>query len=78
MKKDEFPKLLKEALEFHDLDLQFSTDLTKIEAFDSMSIMAIIAFVDENFSKRFTAKQLETITTVKSLMDLIGIENFSD
>lgn len=78
MKKEEFPTLLKEALEFHDVDLQISTDLTKIEAYDSMAVMAIIAFVDENFSKRITAKQLTTISTVRSLMELIGMENFSD
>lgn len=78
MKKEEFPNLLKEALELQDTDLQISTDLTKLEAYDSMAVMAVIAFVDENFSKRLTAKQLATITTVGNLMELIGMENFSD
>jgi len=77
MKKEKFLRLLKETLEFQDIDLQISTDLTKIEAYDSMSVMAIIAFVDENFSKRLTAKQLSTIQTVENLMELIGMENFS-
>lgn len=78
MKKQEFPSLLAEALEFQNIDLQLSTDLTKIEAYDSMAVMAIIAFVDENFSKRLTAKQLAGIKTVGNLMELIGLENFSD
>lgn len=78
MKKEEFLNLLKEALEFQDVDLQPSTDLTTIEAYDSMSVMSIIAFVDENFSKRLSAKQLSTIKTVDSLMELIGMENFND
>ena len=78
MNKEEFLRLLKEALEFQDIDLEISTDLTKIEAYDSMAVMAIIAFADENFSKRLTAKQLTTITTVSTLMELIGMENFSD
>lgn len=78
MKKEEFLRLLKEALEFQEIELQPSTDLTKIEAYDSMSVMAIIAFADENFSKRLTARELATIKTVASLMELIGMENFSD
>jgi acyl carrier protein len=78
MKKEEFLRLLTEALEFQDIDLQTSTDLTKIESYDSMAVMAIIAFVDENFSKRLTAKQLTTITRVGDLMELIGMENFTD
>jgi acyl carrier protein len=78
MKKEEFPGLLKEALELQDTDLQVSTDLTKIEAYDSMAVMSVIAFVDEHFSKRLTAKQLATITTVGNLMELIGMENFTD
>jgi acyl carrier protein len=43
-----------------------------------MAIMGVIAFVDEHFSKRLTAKQLATITTVENLMELIGMENFTD
>jgi acyl carrier protein len=78
MKKEEFPILLKEALEFEDTDLQISTNLTRLEAYDSMAIMGVIAFVDEHFSKRLTAKQLATITTVENLMELIGMENFTD
>ncbi len=77
MKKEEFLRLLKEALEFQDIDLQTATDLRKIEAYDSMAVMAVIAFVDENFSKRLTAKQLAAISTVGDLMELIGMENFS-
>jgi acyl carrier protein len=78
MKKEEFPTLLKEALEFEDTDLQISTNLTRLEAYDSMAIMGVIAFVDEHFSKRLTAKQLATVTTVENLMELIGMENFTD
>ena len=76
MKRSEFPALLQEALEL-SVELKESTDLTKVEGYDSMSVMAIFAFADENFSKRLTAKQLSGITTVATLMDLIGMENFT-
>jgi acyl carrier protein len=78
MKTSEFIEMLKEALEIDKRELNPDTDLKKIEGYDSMSIMTIIAFADEHFSKKLTAQQLASITTVKSLMDLIGSEHFSD
>ena len=69
---------LKEALEFEEVEITESTNLKQIEGYDSMSVMTIIAFVDENFSKKLTAQQLASITTVKSLKDLIGLDSFSD
>jgi acyl carrier protein len=43
-----------------------------------MAVLAIIAFVDEQFSKRLTAKQLNEIGTVRSLMNLIGMDQFTE
>ena len=69
---------LKEALEFEEVEITESTNLKHIEGYDSMSVMTIIAFVDENFSKKLTAKQLASISTIKSLKDLIVPDSFSD
>ena len=74
----EFIEKLKEALEFEDVDLTHNTNLKTIEGYDSMSVMTIIAFVDENFSRKLTAKQLASITTIDSLKELIGHDCFSD
>jgi acyl carrier protein len=78
MNTKEFINNLKEALEFEEIEITESTNLRQIEGYDSMSVMTIIAFVDENFSKKLTAQQLASITTVKSLMELIGKDVFSD
>lgn len=78
MKTQEFIENLKEALEFEDVDMTTETNLKTIENYDSMSIMTIIAFVDEHFSKKLTAQQLASISTVRSLMDLIGQDYFSE
>ncbi len=78
MKKQEFIDKLKEALEFEKADVTENTVMKDIPNYDSMSVMGIIAFVDEHFSKRVTAQQLNAITTIRSLMELIGMENFSD
>ncbi|NCA76739.1 MAG: acyl carrier protein [Alphaproteobacteria bacterium] len=78
MKKTEFIQLLKEALELTDLNIKETTILKDLSNYDSMSVMAIIALVDEHFSKRLTAKELGTISSVKSLIELIGIDRFTD
>jgi hypothetical protein len=38
--------------------------------------LLIIAFIDENFGKSLTAKELNSVNSVKSLMDLIGDDQF--
>jgi acyl carrier protein len=78
MNTQDFIEKLKEALEFEEVEMTENTNLRQIEGYDSMSVMTIIAFVDENFSKKLTAKQLASITTVKSLKELIGQDIFSD
>jgi acyl carrier protein len=78
MNTKEFIQNLKEALEFDKANLTIDTNLKTIEGYDSMSVMIIIAFADEHFSKKLTAQQLAGITTVRSLMELIGIGHFSD
>lgn len=69
---------LKETLEFENLDLTENTILKEIENYDSLSILTIIALVDEKFEKKLTAKQLASISTVRSLMELIGLEYFTE
>jgi len=78
MKKKDFFCELKEALEFEDVTFTEKTEFRKIDGYDSLHVMMIIAFVDSKFGKRLTAKQLFSITDVRSLMDLIGIENFEE
>lgn len=78
MKTSEFIEKLKEALEIETQSVTESTNLKEIEGYDSMSVMTLIAFADEHFSKKLTAQQLASITTVKSLKELIGSEHFTD
>lgn len=78
MKTQEFIDKLKEALEAEDAKLTKESLLKSIPGYDSMAVLSIIAFVDENFNKKLTAVQLNSLTTIASLMDLIGNENFND
>jgi len=77
MKTDQFLSELHAALEIKSLhSVNEKTCLKDLEEYDSMMILGIIAFVDEKFNKSLTTEQLNGITDFKSLMDLIGLENF--
>jgi acyl carrier protein len=77
MGKKEFIEELVEILEIEDGDINEETNLKELQEYDSLAVLSIIAFVDENFSKTLVTEQLNSITTVKSLMELIGLEHFA-
>jgi acyl carrier protein len=78
MKRDEFLKDLQEVLEIEDDVLSEDMNLKDMESFefDSMTIMALVAFIHEKFNLKFSAVQINSITTVSSLMELIGTDHF--
>lgn len=78
MKKSDFVKQLTEYCEFEDQGFNLDTPFKSIEGYDSMAVMAMIAFTDEKFKKKLTAQQLMKLTDFKSLMLLIGEENFEN
>ncbi|MCX6278618.1 MAG: phosphopantetheine-binding protein [Bacteroidetes bacterium] len=78
MKKNAFIKQLAEFCEFSETDFSFDTKLKSIDGYDSMAIMSMIAFVDENFSIKITATQINALSDFNSLMNLLGKEKFED
>ena len=80
MKKNEFIKELKEALEIGDKDLEVTleTNLRELEEYDSLGVLSIMAMIDQNFGKQMPSSNLINITTIESLMDLIGKEHFKE
>lgn len=78
MKKQEFFKKLAETLEITSKELNSDTILTQLDEYDSMAVMSIIAFTDENFGVKLTAKQIASITDLNSLIKLIGSEKFEN
>ena len=77
MKKEEFIKELEDALEIEeDKHITVETDLRYTEEYDSLSVLAIIAMIDKNFRKQIPSTDFAKVTTVRSLMDLIGRERF--
>ncbi len=73
MKRQEFYLKLADALEITSTTLSSNTILSDIDEYDSMGVMGIIAFVDENFDVKLNAKQIASITDLDSLINLIGL-----
>lgn len=76
MKRSDFIEQLIEVLELEDEALTEETDLRTFEEFDSLSVLSIIAMADEHFSVKISGTDAQNITTVKSLMEMIGLEHF--
>ncbi|MGU3374222.1 phosphopantetheine-binding protein [Chryseobacterium sp. M5A1_1a] len=77
MKTSVFLEKLQEELE-EDQALTLDTNLKELESYDSISLLSVIAFVDENFNKKIDTKQFKDIQTVADLVNSIGKENFED
>lgn len=77
MKTNEFLEKLQDEME-EDNALSLNTKFKELENYDSMSILSLIVFIDENFSKKLDTKQFKDIQTLQELKELIGSENFED
>lgn len=78
MKNEDFINELKEALEIEneDQEITLETNLKELEEYDSLSVLSIIAMIDKNFGKQIPSSGFAKVTTVKSLMNLIGERYF--
>jgi len=77
MKTSVFLEKLQEELEEKEA-LTIDTNLRQLESYDSISLLSVIAFVDESFDKKIDANYFKDIETVSDLMNIIGKENFED
>ncbi|MGC5744543.1 phosphopantetheine-binding protein [Chryseobacterium sp. NFX27] len=77
MKTSVFLEKLQEELEEKEA-LTIDTNLRQLESYDSISLLSVIAFVDESFDKKIDANYFKDIETVSDLMNIIGEENFED
>lgn len=65
MKKEEFIRGLSELFEYK---VNLSSDLD----LDSIDIMGLVVFLDENFSIQKTTEQLSEISSVKDIVEIVG------
>lgn len=76
MKTEKFLELLVEELELENA-LTLESNLKELEEWDSMTAMLLIGVVSNEFAKTLTADDIKELTTVQSLVDKIGSQNFS-
>lgn len=76
MQTNKFLELLVEELELES-SLTLETNLKELEEWDSMTAMLLIGVVSNEFGKTLSAEDVKSLTTVQSLIDVIGSEQFS-
>lgn len=77
MKTSVFLEKLQKELEEKQA-LERDTRLKDLENYDSISLLSVIAFVDENFNQQLDPDQFKDMETVSDLMNIIGLENFEE
>tara|TARA_R110000737_G_scaffold23664_1_gene42420 strand:+ start:299 stop:517 length:219 start_codon:yes stop_codon:yes gene_type:complete len=70
MNRQDFFKELQELFELED-ELTESTGLE----IDSLELLSLIAFLDEYFSVQKTAEELQDISSVLDIINLVGEDN---
>ncbi len=70
MTKDTFLEEVADILEFEGA-IDFNSEIS----IDSLNTLSLIAFLDEEFSIKATAKEFKNISIVKDIVDLIGQDN---
>jgi acyl carrier protein len=78
MKKNEFLQQLSKYCEFEIENPTLVTQLNSIDGYDSLALMSIIAFIDENFKMSLKTDELNQLTDFNSLIALIGLDKFEN
>lgn len=68
---DEFLEELAELLEVEET-VTLETSLEDMPEYDSLAIMALIAFIDDNFDMTVSGEKVGNLKTVSELVDIIG------
>jgi acyl carrier protein len=76
MDRAEFLEELTELLEVEEA-VTADTSFEGMEEYDSLAVMSLIAFIDENFDKTISGVELSNVKGVKELITLIGEDNIS-
>lgn len=73
---NEFISELKEELELEST-LELTTNIKELEEWDSLAAMVLIAYISRSFNVTMNANDIEQITTVQTIIDIVGTEKFN-
>lgn len=72
MTKDEFIEQMQDVLQT-DAELAMETVLADLEEWDSLSMMATMAFLDKNFGVKVKIADLKTLATIGDIAAKAGV-----
>lgn len=72
MNRDEFLKEFKKAIQTEE-DVTFESSLLNLEEWDSLGMMATIAFLDNSFNLKYTIADMQNMDTVEDLLKNTGL-----
>ena len=72
MNRETFLESIVEVLQTED-EINFDTELADLDEWDSLSAMAIIAFLDKNFGVKATISDVKTFVTVEDIAKKAGV-----
>ena len=75
MDKNQFLENLKNELEL-EASIDLNSNLKELDEWDSVLAMVLIGFVLDNFNVTLTADHLSSMSSINSLIELIGEEKF--
>ncbi|NCD09789.1 MAG: acyl carrier protein [Negativicutes bacterium] len=78
MQKEELKLKIADILDIESSDIIDKRDFNFQLHLDSMAILGLLAFVNEKFSENVSVSELRKLTTLQSLINLIGSGNFED
>tara|TARA_B110000046_G_scaffold183827_1_gene220831 strand:- start:583 stop:813 length:231 start_codon:yes stop_codon:yes gene_type:complete len=76
MNKQKFIAELSEEL-LIETDVTLDTKFKELDEWDSMGAMMLIGYVSDNFEVILNADDIDSLTTIQSLIQKIGNEKFS-
>lgn len=65
-------EMLEEIMEMDEGELSADMRLDEIDAYTSMTKLALIVLLNDEFSKTLTNEQLKTFVTVQDILDYMG------
>jgi len=71
MTKENFIQELEDLLET-DVNLKETTVLDEIDEWDSLAVMSIISYIEENFDLEYSESDFEKVTTVQDILNLVS------
>lgn len=77
MKIEEFISIFKEELEIEEAIIDINTNIKDLDEWDSLTGLMLIGFVANKFDVTLNLDDIQSISTIQSLLEKIGLNKFN-